>query len=145
MEHWRSWTGNVGRAAVVIPICINRVLIMRRSSSDKSYPMLWNFPGGMVERDETPVEGAIRELKEESDLDAREDELTKIGVFDENGVEVHLYRLDIDDPKVKLRDGEHDQYAWVPKSQIECYNFIKPIRESVMINPDLQDIFGSNS
>jgi len=115
---------------------------MRRSASDTSYPMMWNFPGGRIDKGETPIQGAIRELKEESDLDAKEDELIKIGVFDENGIEVHLYRLNIDDPKVKLKDGEHDRYAWVPKSQIECYNFITPAKDSVINNSRLQDLFG---
>ena len=29
------------------------------------FPNMWNFPGGLVESSETPLEAAIREIKEE--------------------------------------------------------------------------------
>ena len=37
--------------------------------------IVWNFPGGSVEDDETPEEACIREMKEETGLDIRITEL----------------------------------------------------------------------
>ena len=33
------------------------------------FPNAWNFPGGLVEDGETPLEAAVREIKEEYDLE----------------------------------------------------------------------------
>ena len=42
----------------------NRVLICRRKA-DQAHPLKWEFPGGKVEANETPVLALARELKEE--------------------------------------------------------------------------------
>lgn len=41
-----------------------RVLICRRRP-DQSHPLEWEFPGGKVERGETPAQALARELEEE--------------------------------------------------------------------------------
>ena len=41
------------------------------------------LPGGMMERTETPLMCAVRELREETDLSVRPEDLTYLGVFDE--------------------------------------------------------------
>lgn len=45
-----------------------RVLLAQRPA-DKSMPYLWEFPGGKVERDESPENALVRELYEEVGLD----------------------------------------------------------------------------
>ncbi|MFA5023062.1 MAG: NUDIX domain-containing protein [Candidatus Paceibacterota bacterium] len=52
----------------------NRVLLCLRNDYD-----LWNLPGGGLEKGETPWQGAIREVKEETGLDV---EIVKlIGIY----------------------------------------------------------------
>ncbi len=48
-----------------------RVLVTRRSDSGR-YPLVWEFPGGKVEPDESPEAALHRELAEELDLAIRE-------------------------------------------------------------------------
>lgn len=60
--------------AVVLVNANNQILLQKRSDNK-----MWGLPGGILEMDETIQEGAIREVKEETNLDV---ELTKfIGVF----------------------------------------------------------------
>lgn len=44
------------------------VLLMRRAATRRIFPNRYNGLGGHIERDETPLEGAIREIYEESGL-----------------------------------------------------------------------------
>ena len=47
----------------------NKFLISRRSADRTSYPLYLECPGGSVLKDETSLEGAIREVKEEVGID----------------------------------------------------------------------------
>lgn len=49
--------------------CQHRLLLIQRSLSD-SYPGLWNLPGGKAESGERPEDTALRELREETGIDA---------------------------------------------------------------------------
>jgi len=46
-----------------------KVLLLKRALADTWMPGKWGLPGGVVEKGETPREGAIRETKEETNLD----------------------------------------------------------------------------
>lgn len=65
---------------VVEIITINadgRILLTQRDSL-KTYPLLWEITGGSIITGETSVEGAVRELAEETGLVAASGQLTKI-------------------------------------------------------------------
>jgi 8-oxo-dGTP pyrophosphatase MutT (NUDIX family) len=54
-------------------ICIfinkqNELLMIKRSESLKTYPGVWAFPGGKIDKGEDAVEAAIREAEEEVSL-----------------------------------------------------------------------------
>jgi len=46
-----------------------RVLLVKRSPDEPSFPGFWEFPGGSVELGETPAEAAAREFREECGTD----------------------------------------------------------------------------
>lgn len=50
---------------------INRVLLVRRAS-ENDHSNLWEVPGGEAHEDETIVQCAVRELREEAGLEASE-------------------------------------------------------------------------
>ncbi len=43
----------------------SRYLLQRRPAGSSRFPSLWELPGGKVEPHESPVEGLLRELREE--------------------------------------------------------------------------------
>ena len=55
-------------ATIAVVIRDGKVLLVRRANPPDAG--LWGFPGGKVERGETLHQAALRELKEETDVDA---------------------------------------------------------------------------
>lgn len=43
-----------------------QALMLRRFSTDRGYPSQWCFPGGRSEQGESTLQGAIREVEEET-------------------------------------------------------------------------------
>ena len=78
IKKMRQLVGNeylmVNATAVVIVNENNEVLLQKRTDNN-----LWGLPGGLLELRESISEGALREVKEETNLDVK---LTKfIGIF----------------------------------------------------------------
>nr|WP_208865877.1 NUDIX hydrolase [Streptomyces zinciresistens] len=55
-------------AAAVVMDRLQRVLLVRRSVKERFLPRVWGVPCGKLEPGETPEDGALRELKEETGL-----------------------------------------------------------------------------
>ena len=65
------------RAAVIIPITAQgEMLTLRRTHTCPKYPLHWNFPGGYVNVGERVLDGAVRELFEETGLCVNPNQLT---------------------------------------------------------------------
>lgn len=60
-----------GHAAIIMPVTENGNLIMIREPRTPIQKTVLSFPAGMLEEGETPEEGAIRELEEETGYKAR--------------------------------------------------------------------------
>lgn len=61
------------RAHVEIALALTRhedVWLVARRAAEAHLGGLWEFPGGKLERDESPTEAAVRELREECELKA---------------------------------------------------------------------------
>ncbi len=105
-------------------VCIEkngRYLLMRRSSTDHSYPLWWSFPGGHVDPGETAEEGAVREVREESGLLVSPECLSFIAQREKKSKLLNFYFADVFQGRVKLGDGEHDRYCWIAPYEIDCY------------------------
>ena len=58
-----------------------RVLMQERDEHAPVWPDMWCFPGGGLEGDETPVDGACRELAEETGVALTVEDLSDLGRF----------------------------------------------------------------
>lgn len=101
----------VATIAVVAP---QHMLWGKRRDSGK-----WTTPGGHLHSGESPVDGAVRELAEESGIIVTADKLKPMGsVTNVKGVRIHTFRLDV--PKMitpttkRDPDKEIEVWEWVP-------------------------------
>jgi 8-oxo-dGTP pyrophosphatase MutT (NUDIX family) len=116
---------------VRVPRISAGVVVVRRVEDDWRFLLLrafnhWDFPKGMVEAGEQPIEAAVREVREESlidDLDfAWGEESTQTGPY--SGGKVARYYLactrqtDITLPfNPEIGRAEHSEYRWVSYDQ----------------------------
>lgn len=93
-----------------------KVLMVRRAESD-SLPGNYEMPGGGVDEGETILEGALREVMEETGLIVSKVISTFEG-FDYSTskkpkVRQTNYLVEVQPGEVKLNPAEHDQFVWV--------------------------------
>jgi len=77
VTYWFIFRPSYQGAKVVI-VCGDEMLLVRHTF----HPHYWTFPGGTVEKNEVPMETAIREVKEELNIDLKN--VVKTGEFNSN-------------------------------------------------------------
>ena len=111
-------------SAIVIILNKKReVLLLLRPSWIKWGAGQWAFPGGKLEEGETPKEAAIRETKEETQLDVRD--LQKLETHLDK--KLHIYYTTQYDGEVVI-DWEHDAWAWAGLSDLDKYSLAPDVR-----------------
>jgi len=98
-------------AAAVIVSADGRVLLAQRPAG-KPYAGYWEFPGGKLERGETPRHALVRELQEELGLTVRRAApwLVQRFVYPHAHVELHFFRVYAWDGEPVGHDGQ--AFAW---------------------------------
>lgn len=78
--------------------CKNKILMINRNKPP--FMGMWNALGGHVEENETPLEGALREIKEEGGLNLTSATLYSISTwnYDDDLIYVYLTNLNDDFP-----------------------------------------------
>jgi len=96
------------------------ILMMKRAPHRRVFPNQYNGLGGHIERDEDPLSGAIREIKEESGLDVHSVCLRTIHNIDagkETGIILFVYTAVANSREV-IQDTNEGILEWIPKSKI---------------------------
>lgn len=108
--------------AAIITNNENKIIIAKRKIYLK-FGGLWEFPGGKVEKEEAYEDAAIRELKEEMDIDIK---IVKyfgetISNHEDKCIKLIGFKCIIINGDIKLTD--HDEYKWVSKDELMNYEF----------------------
>jgi 8-oxo-dGTP diphosphatase len=101
-----------------------KVLLVRRASEDE-LGGIYEFPGGGVDDGETIIEGAARELYEETGLTA-DNVICRFRGFDyKTSRKPHVRQVNmcvtVLPAVVKLNPSEHDNYVWVDRNEGRQY------------------------
>jgi len=96
----------------------NKILCAQRGP-DKSLPLLWEFPGGKIEADETPQSALKREIEEEMHCKIEVGEQVEHTVYEYDFGIVHLTTF-----YCKLVEGipvltEHVAIEWLPANELK--------------------------
>lgn len=96
----------------------NKVLCAQRSEK-MSLPLMWEFPGGKVEKNESEVDALKREIEEEMlcDLEVGDKITSTSHEYDFGIVNLHTYRCELKEKMPTLT--EHKSIKWLEVHELE--------------------------
>ena len=101
-----------------------KYLITQRKPSS-SLPLLWEFPGGRVEENETDQQAMSRELHEEMEIKVEVGEASVAVTHEYSAYIINfcVYRCSLVTPDEEIKKlGVHD-FRWVSPSELDDYEF----------------------
>lgn len=117
---------------IEVVMCIvcrdKQILLVHRAKKEGS--LMWAFPGGTVEDGETVYQTAIRELKEETNLDSEVVKLIGDRIHPYTKKHMAYIALTPTSFELKIGDDDLDDLKWVNISELENY-FGSPTYEKV--------------
>ena len=116
-------------AMVVIFDRDRKVLLLKRSQDSNWMPEKWALPGGHIEKGESSRDAAIREAKEETNLDV--DNVYELKELEQ----VIIYYSDSQSGTVKL-DFEHTDWAWISYDGLGNYDTTPNLKNTVKLALD---------
>lgn len=105
------------RVAKVVIVNKNReVLFLLRGATAPNRPLTWDLPGGIIEKNETDLQAAIREAYEETKIKLTKPHEIMTHKMLWGNKWIYFYRQ-LESAKVEL-SWEHDKYVWHPAGQL---------------------------
>lgn len=95
------------------------ILLLHRQKN-KSQGNKWGIPGGKVEKNETPIQAAIREVKEETGYDISKQAIEELDTVyieynEKDHFVYHMFRVKLigNPAEIKINFNEHKGFTWV--------------------------------
>lgn len=108
-------------AAIFIGKYEKKILIIKRSENEHWMPGKWAFPGGCVEKNESPKNAVSRECLEEVGLIPFNVKLYKI--IEKTNITVYVFEGIYISDDVLLDTYESSEYTWVNKYNYQLYDY----------------------
>jgi 8-oxo-dGTP pyrophosphatase MutT (NUDIX family) len=124
-------------AGIIIKNSRDRYLLqLRDDKAEITNPNLWGTFGGGIRSDESPVYGAIRELREELGLQLIPEDVKLFLKFPVPKHRIYLYKLDLkqDVQRTCLKEG-NDMRFFSRKEILRMKSLVKPLRFIFWIYP----------
>ncbi len=111
----------------------NKVLIHLRDHNTKFAPGMWSFFGGLCEEGETPIQGFVRELKEELDITIPESSVITLRSYLNEKLQTmrHVFYVESTLPKSTMTLGEGADFDWIPIENVFSYDLTDKVREDL--------------
>lgn len=108
----------------------NKILVVERSKTDTWMPLHWSYPGGHIQKNETPYYAAKRELEEETGIKAKH--VVYAGIRNTTNGKMYIYLCDDFDfnSEVKL-NFEHSDHKWITYDDISDLNKQTPFMKQI--------------
>ena len=126
------------RVSVEIILMHNeRILLTKRSLEAVVAPGVWNVPAGKVKFTEIPVEAAIREVKEETNMDLQGLKEIHVRTFEGQTASEPIYRLiytyvvKVTEQQLKnfQLNEEHSESRWITRKELHSRDFYSLLPE----------------
>lgn len=97
-----------------------RLLLTKRHPDKKMYPGMWEGTAGSVVAGETSLEGAIRELREETGLNALPEQMTLLATEQTecDFLDSYLFRCPETEPELHLQAEEVVDYTFLTLDEV---------------------------
>lgn len=101
-----------------------KYLISQRNEK-KTHPLMWEVTGGSILKGETSLEGVLREVKEELNIDLKKEEAKLIGSKKRyykgcpDILDVYLFLVDDSNFNIKIQEEEVKDYKWASCEEIK--------------------------
>lgn len=104
--------------AGVMVISCGKLLITKRATG-KTFEHQWEFTMGSVVGEETPLEGALRELSEEVGIHVTKNDVELLGTLKEEGKFSKIFLLEKEVDSITMQASEVEDYQFVGKKELE--------------------------
>lgn len=99
-----------------------KILVAQRPAMDR-LALKWEFPGGKIEKGETPEEALIREIREELEVDIKISSYFMTVEHLEPPVPLRLYAYFAELQSGEPLQKEHQQIQWIPYKELLTLDF----------------------
>lgn len=113
-----------------------KILLLKKSPADWNYPNKWSFCSGYVKEFEAAEDTVLREIKEETDLDAK---IIRRGILFELADRkkrkrwiVTPFLCEVNSQKIKL-DHENTESVWIALKDIKKYDTVPGLKKDLKI------------